>query len=299
MRVLNFGSLNLDFVYQVEHFVRPGETLGSESLQTFAGGKGLNQSVALCRAGAEVFHAGCVGEDGGLLLQTLREAGADISLTQTLPGVRTGHAIIQVDASGQNCILLFGGANRAVPESCVDRALKPFGAGDWLLLQNETAGLARLMEQGKARGMKIAVNPSPISPELLELPLSLADLFFVNETEGAALSGETEPERILSAMREKFPKASIVLTLGKDGAAFDDGRERLYQPIFPVRAADTTAAGDTFTGFFLCAWGGGMDSAGALLRASAASAIAVTRMGASPSIPTAAEVEHFLKENAR
>ena len=137
MKVLCFGSLNIDYTYRVDHFVQPGETLAAESLQVFSGGKGLNQAIALARAGAETWMAGAVGEDGRFLLDELAAAGVLTDHVSILQQVRTGNAIIQNDKTGDNCILLYGGANRAVTEAQVDAALGHFCAGDWLLLQNE------------------------------------------------------------------------------------------------------------------------------------------------------------------
>ena len=296
MKFLNFGSLNLDFVYDVEHFVRPGETISSAALNTFSGGKGLNQSVALSRAGAQTYHGGCIGKDGQVLLDGLRAAGADVSFVRVLKSCRTGHAIIQVDPSGQNCILLFGGANQAVTDVQIEETLSRFGAGDFLLLQNEINGLEQLMEKAAEKGIRIAFNPSPIDGKISQLPLEKVEFFLLNEIEGAALGGGNRPEEILEGLKKRYPKAKIVLTLGKEGALYFDGEKTFFQPIFPVKVMDTTAAGDTFTGYFLEAVSRGLPGDVCLKRAAAASAIAVSRKGASPSIPDGAEVDVFLAE---
>ncbi len=296
MKFLNFGSLNLDFVYDVEHFVRPGETISSAALNTFSGGKGLNQSVALSRAGAQTYHGGCIGKDGQILLDGLRAAGADVSFVRVLKSCRTGHAIIQVDPSGQNCILLFGGANQAVTDVQIEETLSRFGAGDFLLLQNEINGLEQLMEKAAEKGIRIAFNPSPIDGKISQLPLEKVEFFLLNEIEGAALGGGNRPEEILEGLKKRYPKAKIVLTLGKEGALYFDGEKTFFQPIFPVKVMDTTAAGDTFTGYFLEAVSRGLPGDVCLKRAAAASAIAVSRKGASPSIPDGAEVDAFLAE---
>ena len=296
MKFLNFGSLNLDFVYDVEHFVRPGETISSAALNTFSGGKGLNQSVALSRAGAQTYHGGCIGKDGQVLLDGLRAAGADVSFVRVLKSCRTGHAIIQVDPSGQNCILLFGGANQAVTDVQIEETLSRFGAGDFLLLQNEINGLEQLMEKAAEKGIRIAFNPSPIDGKISQLPLEKVEFFLLNEIEGAVLGGGNRPEEILEGLKKRYPKAKIVLTLGKEGALYFDGEKTFFQPIFPVKVMDTTAAGDTFTGYFLEAVSRGLPGDVCLKRAAAASAIAVSRKGASPSIPDGAEVDAFLAE---
>lgn len=284
-RILNFGSLNLDHVYRVDHIVSPGETIDAVDVQVNCGGKGLNQSIALARAGAEVLHAGLVAEDGQVLIEICQAAGVDVSLVRVVPG-RTGHAVIQVDRSGQNSIVLFGGANRAVTQEYIDEALGGFGEGDVIVLQNEVNMLPQIIESAAARGLRIALNPSPFDERIAACDLGLVWLFFVNEVEGAQLTGKTEPDEILSALAGMFPAANIVLTLGAQGAiALVDG-VHFEQPAIACEVVDTTAAGDTFTGFFLAEYLRGGDAARALLVAAHASAIAVSHPGAAPSVPT-------------
>ena len=282
-KVLNFGSLNMDHVYKVKHFVMPGETLSSENLQHFCGGKGLNQSIALARAGANVYHAGAIGEDGMVLKKQLEEDGVDISYLKIRESVGTGHAMIQVDEKGQNCILLYGGANQSITKEQVDDTLKNFQAGDYLLLQNEINELAYIMEQAGRIGMKIFLNPSPCNEIIDSLPLDLVDTFLLNEIEGEQISGEKE--KILDAMFERYPNAHIILTLGSEGAVYGWKGQQIFQKAEKVTAVDTTAAGDTFTGYYLAAVSAGKEAAEALQLASRAAAIAVTRQGAVPSIP--------------
>lgn len=298
MHILNFGSLNIDDVYSVEHFVRPGETISPLSYEQFPGGKGLNQSVALACAGAEIYHAGLIGSDGLFLKELLISRGVrtDFLQEQNAPN---GRAIIQVDRSGQNCIILYGGTNRQITTDRIEAVFSHFGVGDWLLLQNELNCTKALIEAGKHRGMTVVFNPSPFDEQVLKLPLHLVDWFFVNEIEGAALSDESEPERILDGIRARYPKSKTVLTLGKDGAMADDGEERAFHGIFDTKVVDTTAAGDTFTGFFLAAISAGKPLKQALKEASAASALAVSVKGASVSIPERKTVEAFLADSSR
>ena len=294
MKVLNFGSLNIDMVYSVDHVVRPGETTASAELRYFCGGKGLNQSVALARAGAEVSHAGCVGADGGRLISLLRDNGVDTSLV-TKSESPSGHAIIQVDRDGQNSILLFGGANMEITPEQIENAVGNFSAGGRLFLQNEINGISEIIGAAHERGLEIVFNPSPFGAEILSYPLENIDWFVVNETEAEELTGETEPEKILGAFSQKFPRASVLLTLGADGAFCRTKDGTFYCKIFSVPVVDTTAAGDTFLGFFFAM----LDRFGAeraLKIASAASAVAVSRPGASASIPTLDEVKKFLEE---
>lgn len=284
MRILNYGSLNVDEVLTVPHFVRPGETISVLSRAVFSGGKGLNQSVALARAGASVTHLGAVGADGAFLVELLQSAGADISAIRTLDEP-TGRAIIQVEPAGQNSILLLAGANAVFDPAHIEGTLARFAPGDWLLTQNETANPAFVIEHAKKRGLSVAFNPSPFDSSILSLPLSLVDLFFVNEIEGAALSGETEPEQIASALLSRYPNARIVLTLGEHGAIYADKNERFHVPARQVNVVDTTAAGDTFTGYFLASLVRGEPARACMERATFASALAVSKPGAAPSIP--------------
>jgi len=289
MRVLNFGSLNLDYVYQVEHMVSPGETLASSELNTFSGGKGLNQSIALAKAGVEVYHAGCIGEDGAMLRSVLGDYGVNTDYIKTLP-VKTGHAIIQVDSSGQNCILLYGGANRAMTKEYIDEVLENFGKDDVLLLQNEINLLDYIIDKAYEKDMTIILNPSPFDGGLDSCDFEKISMFLLNEVEGAQIAGKTRPQDILKVLGEKYPAAKVVLTLGGDGSMYRDGDICLSQKVYPVEAVDTTAAGDTFTGYFIAAYLEGMEISEGLDFASKAAAIAVTRPGAAPSIPLRDEV---------
>ena len=217
-KILNFGSLNMDFVYAVAHTVRGGETEASLGLQVFPGGKGLNQSIAAARAGLSVFHAGLVGEDGGLLLDTLKADGVDTRFVGTVAG-RSGHTIIQVDENAQNAILLFGGANRAVTPAYADEVLAHFSAGDIVLLQNEISAVPHILRRAAEAGLSVWFNPSPMDDGALACDLSLVSVFLLNEIEGEQLTGTAEPGAILDRMAEKYPQAAVVLTLGAAGRA--------------------------------------------------------------------------------
>jgi len=294
MKILSFGSLNLDKVYSVDHFVRAGETMSSARLEEFWGGKGLNQSVAAARAGGEVYHAGCVGAaDGGMLLDMLRSSGADISLVQQLP-CASGHAIIQVNGNGQNCILLYGGANQQVTPEQIDETLAKFDSGDMLVLQNEISNLHYLIEAAGKKGMVIVLNPSPMTAEILTLPLEYVSYFLLNEVEAQDLCGEEVAEEDRPGkLLERYPASKVVMTLGSRGCIYQDAQQRIHCPACRVEAVDTTAAGDTFTGFFVAAVAAGTDVRTALEQATKAAAISVSRKGAAPSIPTREEMLAF------
>lgn len=300
MKILNLGSLNLDYVYTVPHFVQGGETIATTGRKEFCGGKGLNQSIALARAGATVFHAGKIGPEGNILKSRLHDSGVDTRFVDQVV-CATGHAVIQVESTGQNCILIYGGANQCISTADVDRVLEFFEAGDILLLQNETSARDYAIVRGAAKGMKIALNPSPMDEELRNSPaLKHVDLFLLNEVEGCAFTGATNPETICEKMHDLYPKAVIVLTLGSDGVVYFDGENRFFHGIYQVQAVDTTAAGDTFAGFFLAGIAAGITPQICLELASKASALAVSKPGASDSIPTMEEVlSASLTEKAR
>ena len=288
-KILVFGSLNYDYVYQVSHIVRPGETIASAETQTHCGGKGLNQAIACARAGASVWMAGAVGADGDGLLTACRDSGVDTSLVQELDG-RSGHTVIQVDEGGENCIILYGGANRRMTPEFVERVFESFGEGDWLVLQNEVNLLPQIVAAGAARGMRVVLNPSPFDERVLACDLSKVGLFLVNEVEGGQLTGLTEGDDIMTGMAERFGGADVVLTMGSAGSWARIGGVEVRQPIERVPVVDTTAAGDTFTGFLLAELLRSGDVERAMRLAAQASALAVSRAGAVPSIPTLAEV---------
>ena len=300
MKVLCFGSLNIDYTYKVPHFVKKGETLASERLQVFGGGKGLNQSVALAKAGTEVYHAGSIGQDGMFLLDMLKNAGANTDFVKILDTVRTGNAIIQNDKSGDNCIILYGGANQAITREQVDEVMSHFESGDYLVLQNEINELGYIVEKAHEKGMIIVLNPSPMNEKILALPLDVINYFILNEVEAAQIlgkedKGEESWEQIADDLLKKFPQATIVLTMGSEGSVFKNQKETVCQSIYKVQAVDTTAAGDTFSGYFIGGILGGLSAKEAMDQASKASAIAVTRKGAAPSIPLLAEVQNYTK----
>ncbi len=292
MKVLNFGSLNVDYVYQVDHIMLPGETQSSTRRNVFAGGKGLNQSVALAKAGLPTYHAGQVGNDadGEMLLQVLERNGVDCSLVNRIDGP-CGHTVIQVDKNAQNCILLFGGANRCIDAAYRKKVFSQFSAGDVIVLQNEINDLDQVIDEAYEKGMRIVLNPSPFDAYLDRCDWNKVDVFFINEVEGAQISGREAAEDILAWFREHHPKALVVLTLGGAGSCCMKDGQVYQQEIVPVKAVDTTAAGDTFTGFFLRAYLNGQTISEALALAARASSVTVSRPGAADSIPTMAELE--------
>ena len=294
MRVLNIGSLNIDYVYSVDHIILPGETEATGSRNTFLGGKGMNQSCALAKAGVEVYHGGLIGEDGRMFLDACKEYGVNSQFIKVVDGP-SGHTVIQIDKNAQNSILLYGGANQKLTTQYVDEVLRHFGSDDILLLQNEVNLLPYIVDKAYEKGMQIALNPSPFNTKLDAVDMKKISIFLLNEVEGFQLTGEKETDAILARLRSLFPHARILLTLGKDGAVYADDKQQVFQPIFKVKAVDTTAAGDTFTGYFLAGLADGLPMEEVLRISAKASSIAVTREGAVPSIPYRKEVLETLQ----
>ncbi|HMT92474.1 ribokinase [uncultured Thiothrix sp.] len=297
MPIYNYGSINIDHVYRVPHLVLPGETLSSHHYRQVLGGKGANQSIALARAGSEVFHIGRYNVADQALVQPLIEAGVAAEHLETV-NEPSGHAIIQVDDQAENSIILYAGANHSFTVTDLANSLQAAKAGDWLLLQNECSCTQAMIELAAARGLKIAFNPAPMNAAVKDLPLDKLSLLFVNQVEVCQLLNlPTEPlptlEDLVALLQARWPDTLVVITLGSKGAASVYQGQLEFVPAVPVQAVDTTGAGDTFTGYFLHAWMQGQSLRAALERAGKASALCVQRVGASSSIPTAAEVDAF------
>ncbi len=289
MRILNYGSLNVDHVYRVPSISRPGESVPCRDYQVFAGGKGANQSMALARAQAPVWHAGKVGNDTRWLIDRLAASGVRTEFIQVSdrPG---GHAVIQVEDSGQNSIVVYGGANREIREEEMDAVFAAFSPGDWLLLQNETNVTADLIRRGAAAGMRVVFNAAP--PAGPALPLDQVDYLVVNEHEAAALAGtEAPPEALAEHLAQRWPRACILVSLGARGVLARSPAGTFRAPAYRVTPVDTTGAGDTFIGFWLAGMARGLSLEAALDLGCRAAAIAVTRMGAMDGIPSLSEVE--------
>lgn len=233
MKVLNFGSMNLDYVYTVDHMVQGGETLASSDRQVFFGGKGFNQSVALAKASVPVYHAGMIGEDGKELLEMCREVGVNTEYVRVLPG-SSGHTIIQVDKEGQNSIILYGGANQKQTKEYVDEVLSNFSEGDYIILQNEINLLDYIIDVAYSRGMKIVLNPSPFNEKLETCDFSKVSIFLINEIEGKQFTGYSDSDEVLDALWKRYPQSGIVLTLGGYGVYWYDGKHKVFQKSFPV-----------------------------------------------------------------
>ena len=297
MKVCCFGSLNIDYVYRVRRFVRAGETLPSLERSVVCGGKGLNQSIALARCGASVYHAGNVGAaDGAMLLSALQSNGVDTSLICQQNAV-SGHAIIQVDAEGENCILLHGGTNLSVTKEQIDHVFSFFDAGDYVVLQNEINMMPEIVLAAYEKGMKLILNPSPVAGIRENIPLEMVDYLFVNEEESCQLSGKTDAQSSVQALHERYPRMKTVCTLGARGAMVYDG-ELTFANGRTVHVVDTTGAGDTFLGYYVGLMMEGEPKDKCLEGAISAASLCIQKSGASASIPYRNQVESLRMRNA-
>ena len=296
MKILVFGSYNIDKVYSLPHLPDKGEMLYCSAMETHVGGKGLNQALALKKAGAEVIAAGMVGPDGDYLTDYLNAGGVDASAVGVCD-VPTGHSIIGIDPQGRNQMILYGGANRAVTEEFCDELLARHGDADLLLTQYETSCVEYMLKRAHEKGVRTAVNPSPYVDAVKELPFDCVDILILNEDEARLMTGETDENAMLRALYETV-KGTVILTLGPRGSLYYDGKESAEAKAFPVNAVDTTGAGDTFTGYCLYALLTEKTPKEALTVGSAAAAIAVTQKGAAETIPDRAATEDFLSRQS-
>ncbi|MEM6618799.1 MAG: ribokinase [Pseudomonadota bacterium] len=286
--IFNFGSINLDLVYRVPHMPQPGETLASLGLERFLGGKGINQSIAVARAGGGVRHIGCLGPDGAWLRDEITHDLATDDLRCV--DIPTGHAIIYVDTRGENQIVLFPGANRAFDADQIDGALATAAAGDWVMVQNETNLVAAIAARARGQGLRVCYSAAPFDADEVAEVLPHIDLLALNGGEAAAL------ENAMGQHPSALGLPYLMITHGADGAELHSGGDVIRQAAFPVTPVDTTGAGDTFLGAFMARFAPAGDAAAALRFAAAAAALQVTRAGAAAAIPTADEVAAFLAE---
>jgi len=293
MKILNFGSCNIDFVYSMDHIVKIGETETTHKLETFPGGKGLNQSIALARAGAYVYHAGCIGNDGDMLLQVMVESGVDVSFIKKVDS-KNGHAIIQVSAKGDNSIFLYPGSNEMISIEYIDSVLSHFSAGDIVLLQNEISNVDYIIDKAYEKGLQIVLNPSPFNEKISKTDLNKITYLVLNEVEAKEYTGYDHHDGMLNYFRNHYPNLKIMLTLGENGCIYMDSEHEISHPVYNVVAVDTTAAGDTFTGYFIAGVSVTDDYFSILKTASCAAGISVSRNGAAPSIPCMSEVSLFM-----
>lgn len=298
MKIINFGSSNIDYVYSLQHIVTPGETESTESLEIFPGGKGLNQSIAIARAGARAVHIGCLGEDGQFLLETLAMSNVDTSYIKTVDG-KSGHAIIQLASDRENAIFLYPGSNYKFTKQYIDEVLEEFSSEDIVVLQNEINEIDYIVEKAHRKQMQIVLNPSPFNETISKIDLSKISYLVLNEIEAKGYTGCDDVEESLQYFQRQYPSLKVMLTLGGKGCVYMDENQKIYHPIHKVHVVDTTAAGDTFTGYFVAGISEGKEIADILYMASVAAGISVSRKGAAPSIPCRQEVLAVLDKGRR
>jgi ribokinase len=291
--IFNYGSLNIDYVYRVEHLVRKGETINTSCFDVFPGGKGLNQSIAVARAGGKVKHFGKVGKNGKWLIDLLRHNNVQSDSIILSCREKTGHAIIQVDKEGNNAIFLYAGANKRINRYEADSFLSEMKSEDMLLLQNELNYIPYAINKAGEKGAFICFNPAPMEKQILEYPLEKVAMLVINQTEGRDLTGKKDKENICTALLEKYSSLKIVLTLGEKGVFYMDKNSRYQIKGKKVKVVDTTAAGDTFIGYLCACLQRNMSMKKSLALAVRAASRSVPKRGASVSIPLLKEVMKY------
>lgn len=296
MKILNFGSLNIDIFFRVENIVKPGETISAKSIEKRPGGKGLNQSVALSKSFENVYHAGSVGDDGIFLIDYLKSENINTKYIKKSDKL-TGNAIIQVDDKGENSIVLYKGANFDNDKKFIDEVLDNFDKDDILVLQNEISSMKYLIDKAYEKGMKIVLNPSPITEDVKEFDFNKIDLLLVNEIEAKDIANKDNIDESINYFMATYPNINLIVTLGSKGSIFVNKNEKIKQEGIKVQSVDSTGAGDTFTGFFVSYFYQGKNVRDCLKFASLASALSVTKSGASISIPSLCDVKEFERKN--
>ncbi len=284
--IWNLGSINADNFYHLTHLPAAGETIAAQRFHQGLGGKGANMSVAAARAAARVAHIGAVGKDGKWAVDRLLEYGVDTRHIAAV-GVATGHANINVDARGENNIVLFPGANHAITEQMIGAALSEASSGDFLLMQNETNGQGYAARTARALGLRFAYAAAPFSADAVQAVIKQIDLLVLNAVEAAQL------QEAMGQQLEDLPISDIVVTLGADGCKWvsNTGKSVSEFPAYPVDVVDTTGAGDTFTGYLVAGLDRGMAMQDAIDLALRAGALMVAREGTADVIPDLKEIQ--------
>jgi ribokinase len=285
MAVINFGSINIDYTYRTSHLVLAGETLTSSARLQGLGGKGMNQSIALHRAGVPVVHVGCIESDDEWTKNQMLQSGVDLRGISEL-SEPTGHAIIEVSDQGDNRIILYPGANHQLTSQQIQEALLANEDCGFVLTQNETNKVDEILTTSKNAGKTVVFNPAPCDVNAAKLPLDHVDFLVVNEVELMQLAADESIESAIIKLQENLPHIKLVVTLGADGVRYIDADISLHVPAKKVdKVVDTTAAGDTFIGYFMAGLTQSLGVEKSLEWGVSASAITVTTLGASSSIP--------------
>lgn len=303
--ILVIGSANMDLIMQVDRLPKVGETVTGGVFSRAFGGKGANQAVGAARAGGKVAFAGCVGADdfGNAMVDNLKQDGIDVGLVRQTPEAATGTALIIVDKAGRNQITVAPGANYALRPHHVDALTERMEQAALILLQCELDNdtLDHILAKAATMERAVVLNLAPARPLTDDQLRSLAWLI-VNETEaafltGKAVTGEASAREAAGLLRKKTG-GGVIITLGENGSLVSSGRSTFHVPAFPVKAVDTTAAGDVYCGALAVAFVEGQPVEDAVRFAGAAAALAVTRLGAQPSAPAREAIERMLKTAA-
>ncbi|WP_050928849.1 ribokinase [Aestuariivita boseongensis] len=289
MTIWNLGSINLDLIYGMDRLPGRGETVAATSKAEFLGGKGTNMSVAAARAAARVCHIGAVGPDGRWAKDRLLEYGVDTRHIAQIDSP-TGHAIVAVEVAGENQIIIFSGANRAIPPELVSNALAEAQTGDILILQNETNAQVETAQMGKELGLRVCYAAAPFDADAVKAVLPFLDFLILNAVEAQQL------QTALGTAISDLPVRDIIVTKGADGAEWictETGSNQAF-PARKVQAVDTTGAGDTFTGYVLAGLDRGMPMAQAISQAMLAASIMVTRHGTADVIPDLKDIQDLM-----
>lgn len=302
-KILVVGSSNTDLITTVKNFPKAGETIIGKSFLQVMGGKGANQAVATHKLGGDIKFITCLGNDvnGQNALKYYNETGLDISSSLIVDGVSSGTAIILVDENGENCIVITPGANNELSPEYIRKIENDIAVCDMVVLQMEIpyCTVKAVCEIAHKNHKRVMLNVAPACQLDIDI-IQQVDILVVNETEAETIAGEKIDDIGEETIVDKLLKLgakTVVLTLGKNGCILKNSRELYTVPALSVKALDTTAAGDTFCGALAAELGRGHDWEEALMFATAASAICVTRLGAQPSIPTEKEVRDFLRLN--
>ncbi len=282
--LLCIGSVNADYVYRVPHLPAPGETLSAKGLTRMLGGKGANQSVAAALAGGQVQHVGAVGAADGWMLDAMENTGVQINAIANVDGP-SGHAIIAVDDSGENNIILIAGANHQLTESQILGSLK--SDPGYVMIQNETNLCAFAVKTAQKAGWKVIYSAAPFYVHAVAEIAPFADTVLLNEVE--ASQWQTETGRTVS----EIGAGRVIVTKGSKGCTLITAQGELDFDAPNVKAVDTTGAGDTFAGVYAQGISAGMTLKAAIQRAQIAAAIQVTRPGTTDAMPTAEEIDSF------
>ncbi|SEL03159.1 ribokinase [Pacificibacter marinus] len=288
MTIYNLGSINIDRFYALPHLPEPGETLSALRHSVGLGGKGMNQSVAAARAGAKVNHIGAIGKADDWVRERIESYGVNCQFLRALDS-STGHAIIYVDGEGENTIVIDAGTNAQQDYESVLRALDGAASNDTLLLQNETNLQPDAATFARAKGMRVIYSAAPFSVDAVKALVSDVSMVAMNAIEAGQLCDE------MGLTLEQIPVPEVLVTLGSKGAMWrsNETGEVIEVSSPKVTAVDTTAAGDTFAGYFAAGLDLGMSVQKSMEWATQAAALKVTRHGTADAIPSAAEVAAF------